>query len=210
MYMCMHSLISDIAISFIPGYFLIVSLSIVLLDFFSVVLSGSASLPLHHCIHTLKKRLRLSLALYSHTITLYLIPSSKTNSTTGSTSAHTGNHDDIIIGIYTDWTYKYVHVHTMHRAPIITCTCTIILSQLINILLMGWQIKPHQIKERGWLPPFTLCLKPLNTIYWYAIMRTTCGLVNLPNETKENSKGCLQLIHWLPVLFSKGLVVEQR
>ena len=127
MYMCMHTLISDnIAISFILGYFLIVSLSIVLLDFFSVVLSGSASLPLHHCIHTW---LRLSLALYSHTITLYLIPSSKTNSTTGSTSAHTGNHDDIIIG--TDCTYKYVHVHTMHRAPIITCTCTIILSQLI-------------------------------------------------------------------------------
>ena len=36
------------------------------------------------------------------------------------------------------------------------------------------------------------------------------GLVDLPNDMKENSNGCLQLIHSLPVLLMRGLVLEQQ
>ena len=78
LYMYTHTLISGIhymyvAISFILGYFLIVSFSIALLGFFSVVLSVSVSLPLHHCNISNKVKVVTSTCIATHLRVLYSV-----------------------------------------------------------------------------------------------------------------------------------------
>ena len=53
-------------------------------------------------------------------------------------------------------------------------------------------------------------IRVLSRIYIQCHVTSYDGLVDLPNDMKENSNGCLQLMHWFPVLVMMRLVLEQR
>jgi hypothetical protein len=90
------------------GYCQIVSLSIALVTSFLVVPSVSVSSLLHHCIRECKKvKVVTGTAVYS----TYLIPSSKTNSTTGSTSVNAETHYKRAMHTYG----TYIHMYILHN-----------------------------------------------------------------------------------------------